>query len=458
MSGRDRLTIFGWAAYDFANTIFSMNIISLYFSQWVIVDQGKEDIWYSAAYSLSMVFVAVTMPILGAVSDHARKKLPFLFWWTLACCLLTLLIGWVSRRPGPGNGTVLLALGLFVLANYFYEGGNVFYNSLLPFISTSTNIGKISGIGVALGYVGSIAGMLLVRPFVEGKVHLGHLFGQPERGRAASFFPTAVFFFLFALPIFFFVREKAGRAVRLSRLYILAAFRKVKNGLVDSRKYPGVVRFLVADFLFEDAIATTIVYMAVYLEKVVGLPDVKKTIFLSVATLCAVGGSFLCGLIVDRIGPKRTLRFVVFGWIVSLLLIAISRNLTVLWILAGAIGIFLGSTWTSARPLLASLVPAKRVGQFFGLYALSGRAAAILGPLVWGFCVLYFKVDSAIVQAMISGLERLGVTFSPQVLPSIQYRIAIVALAMLMAVGLILFRKVPDRFQKRVKLSVEPHQ
>lgn len=428
-----------------------MNIISMYFSQWIIVDNHREDIWYSAAYALSMLLVALSMPILGAISDQARQKKPFLLVCTLLCILCTATIGIASFALPPGDVLVLTALGLFIIANYFYEGGIVFYNSLLTTVSQLANLGRVSGLGVALGYVGSITGLLLVLPFVQGKIALNIWGFQFQSGRQAAFLPTAFFFLVFSLPVFLLVREVRKRKIKVSRLHAIAAFRRVKQGLLNTQKYPGVTRFLIADFMIEDAIATVILYMAVFLQKVVGFPDIVKTKFFIITTICAVIGSYLCGIVVDKIGPKRALAYVVWGWLISLLVIAINPSEAVIWLVGGAIGIFLGSTWTASRPLLATLVPSRQQGQFFGLYSLSGRAAAIIGPLIWGICVLIFKNDSVPIKSVIRLLDLVGLSLSSSTLATIEYRIAICFMAIIMVCGLIIFQRVPDKFNLRTR-------
>lgn len=441
--------IYSWATYDFANTIYSMNIITMYFAQWVIVDNHKEDIWYSVSYALSMLLVALSMPVLGAISDSYGKRKPFLLTLTLGCVAGTLLIGLVSNNVAQVDLRIYLALILFIITNFCYEGGLVFYNALLPQVSTPKNIGKVSGLGVALGYVGAIVGLLLVKPFVEG-----HLFGMEiplvsEAGREKAFIPTAVFFLLFSLPLFLRVREKIEPKKDQLRMGIRNAFRRVWEGLIQTKKYPGVLRFLIADYFFEDAIATVIIFMAVYAQVVMGMGDEIKIWFFIVSTTSAVVGSFLAGFFTDWIGPKKTLFWVVLGWIISLSVVMFTFNQTIFWIIGSFIGIFLGSTWTASRPLLTSLVPREMVGEFFGLYSLSGRTAAIIGPLLWGGAVLYFKQDNLLVKRAVSFLESAGVTFSAQVLETIQYRFAIGVLIFLMILGLIIFVKVPDRFKRK---------
>jgi len=439
--------VYSWAVYDFANTIYSMNIITMYFAQWVIVDNHKEDIWYSVSYALSMLLVALSMPVLGAISDSCGKRKPFLLTLTLGCVVGTLLIGLVSNNVAQADLRVYLALILFVITNFSYEGGLVFYNALLPQVSTPKNIGKVSGLGVALGYVGAIVGLLLVKPFVEG-----HLFGMKiplvsAAGREKAFIPTAIFFLLFSLPLFLRVREKIEPKKDQLRMGIRNAFKRVWEGLTRTKKYPGVLRFLIADYFFEDAIATVIIFMAVYAQVVMGMGDEVKIWFFIVSTTSAVVGSFLAGFFTDWIGPKKTLFWVVLGWIISLSVVMFTFDHTIFWVIGSFVGIFLGSTWTASRPLLTSLVPREMVGEFFGLYSLSGRAAAIIGPLLWGGAVLYFKQDNLLVRKAVSFLESAGVTFPAQVLETIQYRVAIGVLISVMILGLIIFVKVPDRFK-----------
>jgi len=449
----ERLTgksqVLSWAIYDFANTIYSMNIITMYFAQWVIVDNLKEDIWYSAAYALSMLLVALSMPVLGAISDSHGKRKPFLLTLTLGCVAGTLFIGVVSNNVAQVDLRVHLALILFVITNFSYEGGLVFYNALLPQVSTPKNIGRVSGLGVALGYMGAIVGLLLVKPFVEG-----HLFGLKiplvsQAGREKAFIPTALFFLLFSLPIFLWVREKVEPTQARLRIGIRHAFRRVWEGLTRTKKYPGVLRFLIADYFFEDAIATVIIFMAVYAQVVMGMGDEVKIWFFILSTTSAVVGSFLAGMVTDRIGPKKTLFWVVLGWIVCLLVVMFTFDRTIFWIVGSCIGIFLGSTWTASRPLLTSLVPKEMVGEFFGLYSLSGRAAAIIGPLLWGGAVLYFRQDNFLVIKILAFLESIGVSLSIELLRTIQYRFAVAVMVLVMILGLFIFIKVPDRFERK---------
>ncbi len=431
--------IWSWIVFDFANTIFSMNILTMYFAQWVVIDLAKGDLWYAIPYSISMGLTALTMPVLGAVSDLLGNQKRFLITFSLICIGAVLAIGLLANFVTPGGTLIIVCLALFVFANASYEGGIVFYNALLPGIAPADQIGKVSGWGVAMGYAGSIFGLIAVLPFVEGDIfglNIPFLHGW---GRPGAFIPTALLFLLFALPTFFWVRRSATPAPgHTGRGLLRTSFGRVWEGLRETRKYPGVLRFLIADYFFEDAIATVIIFMAIYTQKAMGFPDRAKTLLFIVSTASAIVGSLGWGWLTDRIRPKRALGLAVTGWIVTLFFTAATTNVAVFWFLGSCIGIFLGAVWTSSRALLVGLVPKEVTGQFFGLYSLSGRAAAIIGPLVWGLIITVFASGTA------AGNWLSSLIVSPQLAASANYRLAIVVLALIMAVGLWIFRKIPD--------------
>lgn len=368
-----------WALYDFANTIFSMNVLTMYLAQWVVVDRGVESFWYSLANSASMAVVAVTLPVLGTLADGAPGgRVRWLLGFTVAAVLGTALVGLAAAGP-PGPGTVTAALLAFAAANYAFQGSLVFYNALLPRVSTPGTIGWISGFGVALGYCGSIAGLLLVKPFVD------------SGGRAAAFLPTAALYALFALPLFLrFPPWGATRDAVPALPFVVrlrAATAEVLEALRDTRRHPGVRRFLIANWLFVDAISTVILFMAVYAQEVMGMPDSVKIPFFILSTSGAVVGSLAAGRAADRLGPKRVLAWILVGWGVTLALVALTAAPAVFWGAGVVIGVCLGGTWTTSRALLARLTPEAAHGRFFGLYALADKAAAVIGPLVWGVIV-----------------------------------------------------------------------
>jgi UMF1 family MFS transporter len=439
VSQHDRLrrAQFAWAMYDFANTIFSMNIVTFFFSPWIIITLGVEDIWFSLAYSTSMIAVAFTMPGLGRKADQTAGKIRGLRSFTLMCVLFTVLLSLVAILHLSLAVTAALALLCFACANYYYEGGITYYNALLSDVSNPGNVGKISGIGVGLGYIGAIAGLWMVAPFVDGSV-------SPEMaGREYAFLPTAVLVLIFALPAFFWIKERehAQPPSAAKENY----FKRMSQTLKETRHYPGVLRFLICDFFVEDAIATTIVFMAVYAEAVVGFAEADKRILFLTSTAFAFVGSFLFGYLADRIRAKNALIIALIGWVSVLAIGVVVSEKSTLYVVGGLVGMFLGAVWTTARPLLNTLVPPEKLGQFYGLYSLSGRSAATVGPLIWGLIALLGKYDMPLGKAALSTLSSLGVTITENLTATIHYRLALASLLVAMLAGLVGFIKVPNR-------------
>lgn len=403
MKSSKGLTVFSWALFDFANTIFSMNVVSLYFALWVTVDKGGKDILYSSALGISTLLIIFSIPILGILSDGYERRMPFLIFFTLLSVIFTGLISVFDH--------LLLGLIFFGIANYGYHSSLVFYDALLPQVAgEETHLGKVSGYGVAMGYLGAILGLLMVRPFVL------------HAGRGGAFIPTAVLFLLFSLPCFFMVKDAKEKKIDWNKIHhhFFAAVKKLINTLTNAKKYPAVFTFLLANLIYSDSINTIIVFMAVYAKKVILMADTEIVYFLITSTTFAVVGSYLCGLICDKIGPRKTLIGVLLGWCFTLSLVVASFNPFLFWLVGPLAGICLGSVWVSARALLVKLSPPEMLGEFFGLYGLTEKFATVIGPLIWGLTVLIF--------------EPLGI---------IRYRIAVGMLLLFMCLGLFVLTKVP---------------
>lgn len=400
--------------YDFANTIFSMNVITLYFALWVTVDMKGEDIYYSWALSGSMLLAALSAPIIGAISDRLGRRIPFLAVFTIISCVFTALISIVS--------TLIIGLLVFVVANYCYQLADVFYNSLLPRVSEYKNTGRISGYGVSLGYLGTIAGLILIGPFA---LHYG---------RQMAFLPTGILFLLFALPCLIFVKDsrvredhhvgaKPGfRPKQNVTNAVIIGVTKIKHTLCDIRNYPNLVRFLIAAFIALNAINTVFIFMSVYTKKVMGFTDKEILIFYIASSLFAILGAFSIGFITDKFGAKKTFVGVLCLWCVVMLLAVLSVNRWVFLIIGPLVGISLGGTWTSARALTVDLAPPHMVGEIFGFYGLVGKTASIVGPIIWGVCVWTFGF--------------LGI---------MKYRLAVIALLIFLICGVVILRKVPNK-------------
>lgn len=371
-----RLSVASWVLYDLANTIFSLNIVSLYFSLWVVNVMGGSDAAYGLANSISMAVIFVASPLLGALTDQAPRRLPFLIASTLSCIVFTLLLG---------QGGLMFSLVFFAIANVSYQAGLQFYDALLPEVSTESNRGWIGGLGIGFGYLGSLIGISV------GRMLLGGVETLPAAEQTARyttvFHVTAILFLVFALPSFFFVKERVRAHRKFTLASVGAAARQVANTVRSTKQYPGLVRFLVGRVFYTDAVNTVIAFMGIYVTNEVGFSADEASLVLLVAIIFAAMGGFAWGRVVDRVGPKKSLNMVLTLWTIVFAWTALVGFLdlpgSTFWPVPCLAGIALGGTWAADRPYMLRLTPPSRVGEFYGLYGMVGRFAAITGPAIW---------------------------------------------------------------------------
>jgi UMF1 family MFS transporter len=440
-----------WALYDFANTIFSMNIATLYFAAWIVSDLGYSNTLYATVNGIASALVVVSIPVFGAISDATQRRKPWVVGFTLIACLSIVVMAVLGQTGLPlvgegitgtaSRGTMSPGIALFgvlaafTIATYAYQGAQPFYNAMMPELVPVDHRGRLSGMGTAFGYVGSIVGVLLTIPFFTGTFPI--LGALPDRiigflrsaipftthgGRVSTFVPTALFFLLFSLPLFLFCRDH--NAIRGKRhVPWREAFRDVRQTLQEARRYPGTVRFILTSFLYQDALGTITATMALYAIFAMGFDKGSEVTLFLILTIPAVLGSYIVGRLVDRFGPKRTLSWVLMSWVVLLVAMIIVPSKTAFWIVGAFIGLIYGGISTAERPLLLSLVPDVEAGRFFSLMVLSSRAAAVVGPFIWALAV--------------DGLSSsMGVGFA--------YRAGVVTVVIGMTLALLLLRGVPD--------------
>jgi len=371
-----------WVLYDLANTIFSMGVVSVFFPLWVreTVGAQRADATVGVTTALSMALIFVVSPIIGSMTDRAKRRLPFLSVSTIVCVALTMSMGHL-----PWLGTLVA----FVGANAFYQAGQQFYDALLPSVSTPQTRGKIGGIGVGVGYVGSYFAITLSQ--------LGQKLGWPV---SSMFFCVAALFLLFSIPCFLWVEEKENPAPRKvwSWRETAAALVGTLATLRSAKEYPGLLRFLVGRLFYTDPINTVIAIMMLYSLNVTQTGGVDLAHAKSAANLvmfgaitCAIAGGLVAGRLVDRFGPRRVLHWVMMLWGPTFFLAAFLGLFGLPWkllyVVSALAGICLGGTWSADRPLMLELTPPERLGEFYGLYGMVGRFAAIIGPALWALCM-----------------------------------------------------------------------
>jgi MFS transporter, UMF1 family len=353
-----------------------MNIVSFFFSLWVVNVMGGTDSQYGYTAALSYGLIFVLSPFLGALTDQAPKRMPFLAISTLVCVTFTALLG---------LGGVGMSLAFFVVANIAYQSGLQFYDALLPEVSSDANRGRVGGLGIGLGYAGSFIGLFAARWILGDVDALPGAAEQTERYRLV-FLATAALFLVFAVPCFLFVRERV-RARRFTLGAIPAAGRQVVQTFRQIGRFPGLGRFLVGRVFYTDAVNTVIAFMGIYVTNEIGFTTAQSILIMLVATAFAVPGGMVWGTIVDRIGAKRTLELVLGLWIVIFAWTAavgyFGLGMTAFLPVPPLAGLALGGTWAADRPFMLRLTPPARIGEFYGLYNMVGRFSAVTGPVTW---------------------------------------------------------------------------
>jgi MFS transporter, UMF1 family len=398
---KEKGRVFVWTLFDFANTSFSIIVVTflyaVYFKKTVAGNEAIGDLYWSISTSIAMVITAIISPLLGAIADYSAGKKRFLLFFTLLCILGT------SSLYFIGPGQIFWGIFLFVLANVGFEAGLVFYDAFLPEITAPKNYGRVSGYGFGMGYFGSLATLAIVYPFIEASM-------------IKETFPVAAIFFLvFSLPIFFFLKEKRSKVER-TESFLIIGFSRVWSTLTHLKHYKNLAIFLVAFFFYIEGVNTVIFFSGNYASTTLGYTEMELLVFFIVVQTTAIAGSVVLGILADKIGQKKTIVISLFMWLVTVALAYFIYDKTGFYIVGLIAGAAMGSCQSASRSLMSKLTPPEKKTEFFGFYSFFGKSSAVVGPLVFGL-VSYLSGDQ---------------------------RLAIISIAFFFIVGLLILTKVKD--------------
>jgi UMF1 family MFS transporter len=386
----NKFKIFVWTLFDFANTSYSIVVVTFlfaaYFKKVIASDQPIGDLYWSVGISVSMVITAIISPVLGAIADYSAGKKRFLLFFTILCITATSLLYFI------GVGDFFWALLLFTFANIGFEAGLVFYDAFLPELTAPKNYGRVSGYGFAMGYLGSLATLALAYPFIQNQM-------------IKETFPIAALFFLvFAAPLFIFLKDTRKTVVR-EESYFTIGFSRVFNTITHLRSYKNLALFLLAFFFYIEGVNTVIFFSGNYAVSTLNFSMEELILFFLIVQSTAILGSVVFGVISDSIGQKKSIIISLFIWIGTILLAFATSNPSngfmkyfselllkdavilqrqsfyLIGLLAGSV---MGATQSVSRSLMSKLTPFERKTEFFGFYSFFGKSSAVLGPLVFG--------------------------------------------------------------------------
>ena len=371
--------IFNFALYDFANSAFTTIIITFifatYFAKQIAPNPVLGQSYWGWTIGITGFLVAIIGPIAGSFADKKNRIVFFIRCFSLLCIFFTALL-WFSK---PSQSYLFYTLVIVGIANFFYELSLIFYNSLLKDISTSKNLGKSSGFGFALGYIGGIAILLIsIKLFIDTDNLPFGLTKEDSQNIRAIALLVSFWFLIFAIPFLFFVIKEKKKKITKS---ISSNFIEIKK-LVWNRKLNVLGKFLIARMLYADGLNAIIVMGGIFAVGVFNL-EIKELLKLSILmNITAFIGAFFGGIANDKYGSKSVIIFSLTGLIFSSIAILFTFSLSTFFFLAAINGLFIGPIQSASRVVIASLLNNNNQGKGFGLFATSGKSTSFLGPLL----------------------------------------------------------------------------
>jgi MFS transporter, UMF1 family len=410
-SATPRRVIFSWAMFDFANSAFTTLVVtfiySAYFAKAIAPTIEVGTHYWSIAIGVSALFIATISPLAGTLADQSGHRKRYLIAATITGVLFTSLLYF------PEKGEILLALVIFTAANVSIEIAQVFYNAYLPEISTNKNVGKISGYGWGLGYLGGLLCLgLALLLFVQPETPAFGLSKQSGQHIRATNLLVAVWFAVFSIPTFLILKDRpAAQRRKKNRGIFRQAVAELADTLKNVRAYPQIIRFLIARLFFNDALVTLIGFGGIYAVGTFGFSFSEILLFGIVLNVAAAIGATFFGLVDDWIGGKKTISLSIIGFIIATSAIIVTNSTTVFWTAGVLMGILIGPNQSASRSFFARLVPDSKESEFFGFFAFSGKLTAFMGPLVLGALTRIFESQrvgfSFIIVQFVIGLSIL---------------------------------------------------
>jgi UMF1 family MFS transporter len=378
--GAGPLEIWAWAMYDFANSGYTTVVLTAIFNAYFVAVVAGNAPWatfaWTATLSLSYALVIVTAPAIGAYADLRACKKRLLLVSTAGCVLGTAALALV----GPGD--LVTAVVCVVVSNFFFCTGCDLIAAFLPELARGRNLGKVSGWGWSLGYIGGLLTLGACLAYISSAQAAGY---GAERFVPVTMLITAALFALASLPTFAVLRERAvPQPLPAGASLFASAFARLADTLRHAARYEDLRRFLLCIAFYQAGVQTVITLAAIYAEQAMGFNTQDTLILVLVVNVTAALGAFFLGNVQDRIGHVPTIALTLAGWLATVLIVWTADTRLLFWIAANLAGLCLGASQSAGRALVGYLSPRARRAEFFGLWGLATNLSSILGPLTYG--------------------------------------------------------------------------
>ncbi len=407
ISGVKPREVWAWAMFDFANSGYTTVVITAVFNAYFVAVVAGKAPWatfaWTAALAVSYALVLLSAPLVGAYADAWGAKKRLLAFTTAGCVLAT------AGLSLAGPGGIAVAVLFLVISNFCFGSGENLIAAFLPELADKDSLGKVSGWGWGLGYLGGLASLGACLGYITWAQGQGHT--------AADFVPvamliTAGLFAVASAPTFLFLKERArpqavpaGHNIRTANVAAGppqddmhppvggseqglrawgAGLSRVIDTLHHAGQYRDMRRFMLCIVFFQAGIQAVIALAAIYAQEAMGFTTTETIKLIFLVNITAAIGALIFGHVQDRIGHVRAIRLTLVGWIVMILLAWGAAGPTLFWIAANIAGLCLGASQSASRALVGYLAPADRHAEFFGLWGLAVKLSSILGPVTYG--------------------------------------------------------------------------
>lgn len=392
-------SIFAWCVYDWANSAFSTIVItfifSVFFTRGMIGDETQGSAMWSYAIAISGIIIAILGPTLGAVADHSGARKRWIFWLSMLCIIPSALLWYAQPVASPAN--IFFTLTCVVIANVGYELSIVFYNAMLTHIAPRHLLGRISGWGWGVGYLGGIAALVLALYGIVGSKTIEPWFyisGAESANIRATGPLTAVWFLIFMIPLLLWTHDTErsplhiGTAMKLGLKQLFRSLREMKD-------HKNLAQFLVASAIYRDGLNTLFTVGGIYAAGVYGM-DFAEILQFAIGLNVAAGvGAFAFAHLDDKIGSKPTVVISLVGLILIGVVVLFTKDKHAFMWLSMGLGIFMGPVQAASRTMAGRLAPHGMINQTYGLYAFTGKSVAFIGPLLYGAATHFYGQQQA---------------------------------------------------------------
>ncbi|NUQ37823.1 MAG: MFS transporter [Caldilineales bacterium] len=412
-----------WYLYDFGNSAFAsviyLAVYSTYFKQVVVGGAEGTRLW-GLSIGIALFIVAFIAPILGAVADFSGAKKKFLIFFTAISAIFTGLLFFVQQ------GDILMGMLFFIMAEIGYRSGQLFYDAFLPELAGPEEMGRVSGIGWAVGSAGGVIALLIILPLVL-------LIGGPTIVRF-SMVITALFWVGAAIPLILWLQEKAQpKPLPAGESYVSIAFKQVRHTLATAGRFPEMSKFMIAFLVYGSGVAIALEFAAIIGATLYGMATEMIIVFAIIVQVTNVVGAYLFGMLVDRWGAKRSLIASILLMIGVIIWIYFNTTQIGFFFIGAAAGVAMAGIQSVSRTVVGLFAPPKQTAEFFGFFTMVGRLSFWIGPASFGL----------LAAGAASYYEAQGLAALPAEQQGL--RMAILAIGAFLAIGLVIFLTVNER-------------